>query len=238
MRENGWKIRFGTAGESDSFAAQGYKSSLDIPAYTAGMGLDAFEYQCGHGVRLGLEKAGKMAAAAREAAFLTRSRKIGVIGTAATIRSRSYEALLRRLVPGVELTTRACPLFVPLVESGYVDGSAPDCQQVTRLVIRQYLTELRQAGVDTLILGCTHYPLIKGMIGEFMGPQVSLVDPGQAAAHHLEQLLAEKGLRASRPAGQARYYVSDTPDSFAQTADLFLREYRGGRVEQIAIDKY
>ena len=212
--------------------------SQDVKCIMAACGTVSSIYPASEAEQLPVPFLGVVAAAAREAAFLTRSRKIGVIGTAATIRSRSYEALLRRLVPGVELTTRACPLFVPLVESGYVDGSAPDCQQVTRLVIRQYLTELRQAGVDTLILGCTHYPLIKGMIGEFMGPQVSLVDPGQAAAHHLEQLLAEKGLRASRPAGQARYYVSDTPDSFAQTADLFLGEYRGGRVEQIAIDKY
>ena len=107
-------------------------------------------------------------AAAREAAFVTRNRCIGVIGTAATIRSRSYETVLRKLVPGVEITARPCPLFVPLVEAGYVDHSALDKQQVTRLVIAQYLAEVREAGVDTLILGCTHYPLIKEMIGWYM----------------------------------------------------------------------
>ena len=149
-----------------------------------------------------------------------------------------YEKLLRQLVPGVEITARACPLFVPLVEAGYVDHSEAGKQQITKLVIAQYLTEVREAGVDTLILGCTHYPLLKSMIGEFMGPGVTLVDPAMTAAHHLERMLAERGLRASHESGQAHFYVSDVPDSFVQTADLFLGEYKGGPVEQIAIDKY
>ena len=97
---------------------------------------------------------------------------------------------------------------------------------------------MREAGVDTLILGCTHYPLLKSMIGEFMGPGVTLVDPAMTAAHHLERMLAERGLRADHENGQAHFYVSDVPDCFVQTADLFLGEYKGGPVEQIAIDKY
>ena len=97
---------------------------------------------------------------------------------------------------------------------------------------------MREAGVDTLILGCTHYPLLKTMIGEFMGRAVTLVDPAKTAAHHLERLLSERGLRADHPTGQAHFYVSDVPDSFAQTADLFLGEYKGGAIDQIAIDKY
>ena len=163
---------------------------------------------------------------------------LGVVDAAA-IRSRSYEKLLRQLVPGVEITARACPLFVPLVEAGYVDHSEESRQQVTKLVIAQYLTEVREAGVDTLILGCTHYPLLKTMIGEFMGQSVTLVDPAKTAAHHLEQMLSERGLRAAQEhEGQAHFYVSDVPDSFVQTADLFLGEYKGGPVDQIAIDKY
>ena len=93
--------------------------------------------------------------------------------------------------------------------------------------------------MDTLILGCTHYPLIKTMIGEFMGRNVVLVDPAKTAAHHLERILSERGLQGRPdPAGQAHFYVSDAPDRFVQTADLFLGEYKGGEVEQIAIDKY
>ena len=120
-----------------------------------------------------------------------------------------------------------------------MDHSDPEKQQVTRLVIAQYLAGIRDAGVDTLILGCTHYPLIKTMVGEFMGREVTLVDPAKTAAHHLERMLSERGLRASQEQqGQAHFYVSDVPDSFVQTANLFLGEYKGGPVDQIAIDKY
>ena len=96
----------------------------------------------------------------------------------------------------------------------------------------------REAGVDTLILGCTHYPLIKEMIGWYMGRNVTLVDPAQTAAHHLERTLSEHGLKGNHEKGEAHFYVSDVPDSFAQTADLFLGEYKGGLIDQIAIDKY
>ena len=119
-----------------------------------------------------------------------------------------------------------------------MDHSSPDKEQITRLVIAQYLTEIREAGVDTLILGCTHYPLLKTMIGEFMGRNVVLVDPAKTAAHHLERILSERGLKGSHPAGEAHFYVSDVPDSFTQTADLFLGEYKGGPIEQIAIETY
>lgn len=212
--------------------------SKNVKCIMAACGTVSSTYPAAEAADLPVPYLGVVDAAAREAAFATRSRRIGVIGTAATIRSRSYETLLRQLVPGVEITARACPLFVPLVENGYVDGSAPEKQQVARLVIGQYLEPVRQAGVDTLILGCTHYPLLQEMIADYMGREVALVDPAKAAAHHLERLLAERGLRAGRETGQAHFYVSDVPEGFVQTADLFLGEYRGGPVEQIAIDKY
>lgn len=212
--------------------------SKNVKCIMAACGTVSSTYPAAEAAALPVPYLGVVDAAAREAAFATRSRRIGVIGTAATIRSRSYEILLRQLVPGVEITAQACPLFVPLVENGYVDGSAPEKQQVSRLVIGQYLEPVRRAGVDTLILGCTHYPLLQEMIADYMGREVTLVDPAKAAAHHLERLLAERGLRAGQETGQAHFYVSDVPDGFVQTADLFLGEYRGGAVEQIAIDKY
>jgi glutamate racemase len=208
--------------------------SKNIKAIMAACGTVSSTYPPEEARQLPVPFLGVVDAAAREAAFLTRNRRIGVIGTAATIRSRSYETLLRRLVPGVEITAKACPLFVPLVENGFVADGDP----ITRLTIERYLTEVRDAGVDTLILGCTHYPLIKKMIGDFMGPQVALVDPGKTAAHNLERILADNGLRANRVEGQVHYYVSDAPDGFTQTADLFLGEYKGGPVEQIVIDQY
>ena len=118
---------------------------------------------------------------------------------------------------------------------------APAEQDTALVWGKNPVTELlkSEAGVDTLILGCTHYPLLKTMIGEFMGRDVVLIDPAKTAAHHLEQMLSERGLKAAQEhEGQAHFYVSDVPDSFVQTADLFLGEYKGGPVEQIAIDKY
>ena len=199
--------------------------SKNVKCIMAACGTVSSTYPAEEAAKLPVPYLGVVDAAAREAAFATRS--------------RSYEKLLRQLVPGVEITARACPLFVPLVEAGYVDHSEEEKQQVTKLVIAQYLREIREAGVDTLILGCTHYPLLKTMIGEFMGQSVTLIDPAKTAAHHLERMLAERGLRAApEKEGQAHFYVSDVPDSFVQTADLFLGEYRGGPVDQIAIDKY
>ena len=176
--------------------------SKNVKCIMAACGTVSSTYPAAEAAQLPVPYLGVVDAAAREAAFVTRNRRIGVIGTAATIRSRSYEKLLRQLVPGVEITARACPLFVPLVEAGYVDHSEAGKQQITKLVIAQYLTEVREAGVDTLILGCTHYPLLKSMIGEFMGPGVTLVDPAMTAAHHLERMLAERGLRYTPDPGE------------------------------------
>ena len=172
--------------------------------------------------------------ACRKAAAMTRNRRVGLIATAASVRSGAYERTLHRLDETIHVVSRACPLLVPRVENGrYQPGDV-----VIETVAREYLEPLRQEGLDVLILGCTHYPLIKTMIGEFMGRNVVLVDPAKTAAHHLERILSERGLKADHPAGQAHFYVSDAPDGFVQTADLFLGEYKGGEVEQIAIDKY
>ncbi len=177
---------------------------------------------------------GVVGATARAAAWSTRNRKIGVMGTPATIRSGSYETLLRRLVPGVEITKQACPMLVPLVENGYIQDGNP----VAMLLLEEYLAPMQKAGVDTLILGCTHYPLLKGMIAKLMEPDVTLIDPGKVTAEALKQELSEKGLLAERANGQAHYFVSDDPEGFTAVADVFLGEYGGGPVERIAIEQY
>lgn len=169
--------------------------------------------------------------AARTAARVTRNGKIGLIATRGTVDSRAYDDALQA-VPGVELISQACPRFVELAERGVTTG--PEVLDVAE----EYLAPIKAAGVDTLILGCTHYPLIKEMIGWYMGRNVTLVDPAQTAAHHLERTLSEHGLKGNHEKGEAHFYVSDVPDSFAQTADLFLGEYKGGLIDQIAIDKY
>ena len=126
--------------------------SKNVKCIMAACGTVSSTYPAAEAAKLPVPYLGVVDAAAREAAFATRNRRIGVIGTAATIRSRSYEKLLRQLVPGVEITARACPLFVPLVEAGYVDHSEESRQQVTKLVIAQYLTEVREAGVDNFLI--------------------------------------------------------------------------------------
>ena len=197
--------------------------SKDVKCIMAACGTVSSIYPAAEAAKLPVPYLGVVDAAAREAAFVTRNRRIGVIGTAATIRSRSYETVLRKLVPGVEITARPCPLFVPLVEAGYVDHSALDKQQVTRLVIAQYLAEVREAGVDTLILGCTHFPLLAPIIGDMLGEGVTLIDSGAATAGYIRELLRQTGLENPRTEGGVqRYYISEHTETFARTAELFL----------------
>ena len=178
---------------------------------------------------------GVVGAASRAAVAATRNRKIGIIGTAATIRSGSYAAVIRDMMPDVEITAKACPLFVPLVENGYVQDGNP----VTKLVIADYLESVRDSGIDTLILGCTHYPLLKKMIGDYVGESVTLIDSGKVTAQAAAAALADLDLLSGRTeGGTARYFVSDTPDNFAEQEMLFLGEYAGGPVERIAIESY
>lgn len=209
--------------------------SKDVKFLMAACGTVSSTYPLSEAAALPVPYTGVVGAAARKAASLTRNRKVGVIGTAATIRSGSYAKVLSELCPGVEITARACPLFVPLVENGRVNPGDP----ITTPAIEYYLTEVRDAGVDTLILGCTHYPLLKKMIGDFMGPDVALIDPGKVTAQETAAALADLGLTNGRAAGgAAHYYVSDTPETFAELETLFLGEYAGGPVEQIAIENY
>ncbi len=158
--------------------------------------------------------------------------RIGVIGTAATIRSRSYEAACASKKAGTLDRSRQAVPAVRAAGGGRLCGpQRPGQQQVTRLVIAQYLAEVREAGVDTLILGCTHYPLIKEMIGgTWAGTSPSSTRPRPPPTIWSGRS-ASMGCGKSRK-GEAHFYVSDVPDSFAQTADLFL-----GRVQGRAHDR-
>lgn len=150
----------------------------------------------------------------------TRTGRIGVIGTSATIRSGSYTRLLKKHRPDVVTAEAACPLLVSLVENGYIDRE----NFVTRTVVQEYLAPIRAAGVDTLILGCTHYPIIAPIIADVMGSGVTLIDPGKETVLCAARLLGEQGLLAqSGRTGQASFYVSDTADSFEQLAGIFLQ---------------
>lgn len=171
-----------------------------------------------------------------QAAFrATRNGKIGVIGTAATIRSDSYRKALLQLDGGLAVFPQACPLFVPLVESGFI---APE-EEVTRLVAERYLSPLRAAGVDTLILGCTHYPIISRTVASVMGSGVTLIDSGREAALALAGQLAETDLLCEPSALPAHsFFVTDTPDDFACIAELFLGHSVKGNTERIDIERF
>jgi glutamate racemase len=162
---------------------------------------------------------------------VSRSGRIGVIGTSGTIRSSAYTRAIKRLNPSAEVLTKACPLFVPLAEEGWTDN------QVARLTAQNYLQELKVAEVDTLVLGCTHYPLLKPVIAEIMGPGVTLVDSAAETARTVADILSQKKLlRPASEAGNHHYYVSDIPAGFIRVGNRFLGG-RLGDVYQVNLDQ-
>lgn len=172
---------------------------------------------------------------AKAAAAATKNGKIGVIGTAATIASDSYRSALLRINHKLEVFPQPCPLFVHLVESGFVSPQ----DEVTRLVAERYLAPIRAAGVDTLILGCTHYPIIAPTIASVMGRGVTLIDSGREAALAMTRCLQEKDLLCQE--GTQRdvgYFVTDTPENFMNVAELFLGHSVEGRTQRIDIESY
>jgi glutamate racemase len=154
---------------------------------------------------------------ARAAAAVTKTKRVGVIGTAGTIKSRAYEKEIRKLLPDVEVTAQACALFVPLVEEGWLDS------EVTRAVARNYLAPIVSAEVDTLVLGCTHYPLMKTVIGNVVGRQVRLIDSAHETARQAGEVLRSRGLENETPDGaRYRFIASDAPDTFLSLGQRFL----------------
>ncbi len=167
----------------------------------------------------------------------TKNGRIGVIATPASIASGAYERALLARDPSLYVVSRACALFVPLVENGFIDPDDP----IPCLTAERYLSDIREAGVDTLILGCTHYPLLRSVIAKVL-PGVSLIDTGFEAGHSLAALLEKENLFCD-PAktGTARYFVSDEPEGFAGAAARFLgldRDSAFPIVRRVNIDAY
>ncbi|MGN1203448.1 MAG: glutamate racemase [Lachnospiraceae bacterium] len=172
---------------------------------------------------------------AKAAAEATRNGKIGVIATEATINSHIYGEYIKELNPDVQIWGKACPLFVPLVEEGLLQDP------VTDEIARRYLTELIDLNIDTLILGCTHYPLIRSTIGRIMGENVNLVNPAYETARELKEMLAEKNLLQDKAPGlgsnQYQFYVSDTTDKFIRFANSIIK-YGILSAKQVNIEEY
>lgn len=181
--------------------------------------------------QLSIPVVGVIEPGARRAVEVTRSGKIGVIGTAGTIRSSAYTRAIKRLNPEAVVLTRACPLFVPLAEEGWTDN------QIARLTAQEYLRDLKESGVDTLVLGCTHYPLLKTLIADVMGPGVTLVDSAAETSRTVAAILAEKKLlRPPAENGNHSYFVSDIPAGFVRVGNRFLGG-KLGDVFQVSLDE-
>lgn len=185
---------------------------------------------------------GVIAPGAAAAIRVTRNKKIGVIGTEATIRSKMYSKVMEEMLPGVEVIGKPCPLFVPIVEEGFAK------HKIAEEVIDYYLASMKETDIDTMILGCTHYPLLRSRIMKYLGEGIQLVNPAYETAMELKRLLEEKellneaGIRREGEVsvcanGSYEFYVSDTADKFKQFANSIL-PYDICTTQRINIEEY
>ena len=171
---------------------------------------------------------------AQAAVRATKNGRIGVIGTSATVNSGSYKNEILRTDKELCVFQQDCPLFVSLVENGFI---SPE-DEIVRLVVARYLEGLKYEGIDTLILGCTHFPIISQAISDYLGDEVTLIDSGRETALYAAGLLKENGLLgAGKEQGSCRYYVSDTVDDFRRTAEIFLGKSVGSEVSHISLEQ-
>ncbi len=170
--------------------------------------------------------------AALAAAKATKSNRIGIIGTSGTVFSGKYEQEIRLIKEDVFVVSKACPLFVPLVENGFINHEA------TRIIAEEYLKEIKSENVDTLIMGCTHYPLIRELIADIMGPEVTLIDPGLETALYLKEFLKEENLCGDSAQANYSFYVSDSPGTFEKLGGMFLCREICGKVAKIDIENF
>lgn len=171
---------------------------------------------------------------ARAALAVTETKKIGVIGTEATVRSAMYEKIIQGIEPEVDVLAKACPLFVPLVEEGFKK------HHVTDEIIDYYLASLKESDIDALILGCTHYPLLRSKIREYVGEKITLVNPAYETAMDLKIILQENDMEnpdVEGDHGSYSFYVSDAADKFKQFANSIL-PYDIETTKQINIEEY
>jgi glutamate racemase len=199
----------------DFLVARGIKMLVVACNTSTAAALDTLE------ARYPLPIVGVVAPGARAALQSTRTGRVGVIATEATIASGAYTRALRALRPDLEIYTRPCPLFVPLAEEGWVEGAIPE------RVAETYLASLTRSGIDTLVLGCTHYPLLKPVIAQVMGAGVTLVDSAEETAREVASVLAARGLARAAGPGATSFFVTDVPERFIRIGQRFL----GARLE-------
>lgn len=192
LLKRGVKILVVACNTASAFALEELRSELDVPV-------------------LGVIEPG-----ARMAVERSKSKRVGVIGTRGTISSGEYQSAISRLAPEAKVFVKACPLFVPLAEEGWVDGDVP------RRIAKEYLAEFEEHRVDTLVLGCTHYPLLKETIASTLPAGTVLVDSAEATSLVVEELLEGMGGAASDTDGRLEFLVSDSPERFVEVGESFL----------------
>jgi glutamate racemase len=171
---------------------------------------------------------GVIAPGAQAAVSATKKKRVGVIGTVGTIASNAYVNAIRQLDNGVRVFGKACPLFVPLAEEGWIDHRA------TELIAKEYLFPLTLEKIDTLVLGCTHYPILRETIDKVLHRSVTLIDSGEATAHSVKELLVrERMLNSSTLRPNHQFFVSDIPAKFSEVGERFLGR-KLGRVQRIS----
>jgi len=180
-----------------------------------------------------LPSTGVLLPAAQAACARSLSGRIGIIGTAATIRSGALARAIRSIRPDARIFGNACPLLVPIAEAGL---AKPD-NVIAREAVAMYLAPLKKEGIDTLVLGCTHFPLFYDLINEYFDYQVELVDSGREVARHVQAFLTSHDMLCD-PAQRSKcdFYVSDDVDGFVPTAELFLGDTIGHRVSRVEVD--
>ena len=175
---------------------------------------------------------GVIDAGAKSAVEYTKNKVVGVIGTAATIHSQAYNRVIHSLDDSVKVIGKACPLFVPLAEEGWAN------KEISSMAAHMYLDELVDAGVDSIVLGCTHYPILKRTIGEAVGMDIKLINPAKETALSLKEVLRENSMLNSREGdGVCRYYVSDINEQFSKVAGEFLKRDIP-EIKKVEIQKY
>ncbi|MBE6897587.1 MAG: glutamate racemase [Ruminococcaceae bacterium] len=181
---------------------------------------------------LGVPYADVVRPSAQEACRLTKQGRVGVVGTSASIRSNSYGRTISSLRPEVQVFGNACPLLVHVVENGLVQ---PD-NQIARLSVEMYLKPLIEEKIDTLILGCTHYPILYDIFDDLLNHEVALIDPGKCTARYVKDVLtAQRMLSDRKELGSTDYNVTDQVSGFEQTASLFLGEPVNGSLNRVEL---
>ena len=181
---------------------------------------------------LGVPYADVVRPSAQEACRLTKQGRVGVVGTSASIRSNSYGRTISSLRPEVQVFGNACPLLVHVVENGLVQ---PD-NQIARLSVEMYLKPLIEEKIDTLILGCTHYPILYDVFDDLLNHEVALIDPGKCTARYVKDVLTAQGMLSDRKElGSTDYNVTDQVSGFEQTASLFLGEPVNGSLKRVEL---